>query len=72
MANKCIHTYTRIRSCPFSQNISVRYSISALKNFQKKTDFGSSYKKSFEYAVNCVRGYTKCGLIYTFVRAGFR
>ena len=37
-----------------------------------ETDFGSSYKKSFEYTGNCVRGYTKCGLIYAFVRAGFR
>ena len=46
-------------SCPFSQNISVRYFHSQIFF---RTDFGSSCKKSFECAGNCVSGYTRMWL----------
>ena len=66
MANKCIHTYMCIRSCPFSQNISFIFYFWPQRFF--RTDFSSSYKKYFEYTGNCVYKMW----LYLFVRAGFR
>ena len=60
MANKCLHT------CVFDHDhFRKTYQSDILFPPSKifKTDFGSSYKKSFEYTGICVRGYTKCGFI---------
>ena len=58
-------------SCPFSQNISVRYYISALKYFSEQI-FVALARNPLNMLVIVSGGIQECGLICTLVRAGFR
>ena len=58
-------------SCPFSQNISVRYSISAHKYFSEQILVAFA-KNPLNILVIVSGGIQECGLICTFVRAGLR
>ena len=59
------------RSCPFSQNISVRYSTSTLKYFSEQILVVLA-RNSLNMLVIVPEGTQECGLIWTFVRAGLR
>ena len=58
-------------TCLFSQNISVMYSISSLKYFSEETLLVLA-RNPFNMLVIVSGGIQECGLICTFVRAGFR
>ena len=57
--------------CPFSQNISVRYSISSVKYFSEQILVALA-KNSSNMLVIVSGGIQECGLICTLVRAGLR
>ena len=57
--------------CPFLQNISVRYSISSLKYFSEQILVALA-RNPLNMLVIVSGGIQECGLICTFVRAGFR
>ena len=59
------------RSCPFSQYIPVRYSISTLKYFSEKVLVALA-RNPLNMLVMVPEGTQECGLICTFVTAGLR
>ena len=59
------------RSYPFSQNISARYSISAIKYFSEQILVALT-RNFLNMLVILLESIQECGLICTFVRAGLR
>ena len=58
-------------SCPFSQNVAVRYSISSLKYFSEQI-LAALARNLLNMLVIVSGGIQECGLICTFVRSGLR
>ena len=70
-SNSLIIFVNAFLSCPFSQNILVRYSVSALRYYSEQILVALARNPS-NMLVTVSGGMQECGLICTFVRAGLR